>query len=59
MSLNFGLKRVKEISRLFKEYKWALHFNKNIDVIRKELITLLINTDKPLQELKRSLVSKF
>ena len=59
MSLDFGLKRRKEISKLFKEYKWALHFNKNIDVIRKELITLLINTDKPLQELKRSLVSKF
>lgn len=59
MSLDFALKRLKEIKIVFKEYKWALYFNENIDVLRKELISLLIISDKPLQEIKQNLGKRF
>tara|TARA_R110001583_G_scaffold12326_2_gene54832 strand:+ start:10533 stop:11024 length:492 start_codon:yes stop_codon:yes gene_type:complete len=59
MTLEFALKRLKEIKTLFKEYKWALYFNENIDILRKELISLLINSDKPLQEIKLSFGKRF
>jgi hypothetical protein len=59
MSLEFALKRLKEIKTLFKEYKWALYFNKNIDILRKKLISLLINSDKSLQEIKQSFGKQF
>lgn len=59
MSLEFALKRFKEIKTLFKEHKWALYFNENIDILRKELISLLINSDKPLQDIKQSFGKRF
>ena len=59
MSLNFALKRTREIKKLFKDVKWAAYFSVNVGEIRKELIALLLNSDKPFQELKRSLVAKF
>jgi hypothetical protein len=55
MTLDLALKKLKQIKTLFKEYKWALYFNENIDVLRKELIYKLINTDKDLQVLKQEL----
>ena len=59
VTLNFALKRIKEIKMLFKEYKWAMYFNENIDVLRKELINNLINSDETLQVLKQNLKRDF
>ena len=39
MTLDLALKKLKQIKTIFKEYKWALYFNKNIDVLRKDLGT--------------------
>lgn len=59
MTLDCALKRLKEIKTLFKEYKWALYFNENIDVLRKELVQNLINSDEDLRVLKQNLRLKF
>lgn len=58
MTLDLALKRLKQIKNLFKEYKWALYFNENIDVLRTELIYNLINTDKDLRVLKQDLKNR-
>lgn len=55
MTLALAQKRSKQIKMLFKDYKWALHYNDNVDVVRNKLINKLVNSDKPLQELKQSL----
>ena len=55
MTLDVALKKLKQIKTIFKEYKWALYFNENIDVLRKELIYNLINTEKDLHVLKQDL----
>jgi len=55
MTLEFALKRLKQIKLLFKDDRWALYFNENVEMVRSKLITKLINSDKPLQALKQSL----
>jgi len=55
MTLELALKKLKQIKTIFKEYKWALYFNENIDVLRKELIYNLINTEKDLHVIKQDL----
>ncbi|PKH50990.1 hypothetical protein CXF68_09965 [Tenacibaculum sp. Bg11-29] len=51
----FAHQRLKQIQILFKEYKWARYYDEGIEVLRKELITSLITTNKSLQQLKREL----
>lgn len=59
MTLELAQKRLKQINILFKDYKWAFYYNENIEIVRDKLITKLINSDKPLQELKQSLRNDF
>ncbi len=47
-------KRIKQITQLFSDDKWAKYFNKNIDILQFEIISEFINSDKTLQELKRA-----
>lgn len=54
MSLDLALKRIKEIKLLRKNYKWALYFE-DVNLVENMLITRLINSDKPLEKLKRDL----
>ncbi|CAM1335144.1 hypothetical protein [Tenacibaculum aestuariivivum] len=55
MTSEFAHQRLKQIQTLFKEYKWAMYFDQDIDVLRKQLIDNLINTTKTIQQLKREL----
>ncbi|MCT4698003.1 hypothetical protein [Tenacibaculum haliotis] len=55
MTLTLAHQRLKQIQTLFNEYKWAKYFEEDIEVLRKILITNLINTNKPIQQLKREL----
>ena len=55
MTLDFALKRLKQIKILFKEYKWAIYYNEKIEVLRSKLIYQLLNSDKSLLDLKQSL----
>lgn len=59
MTLDIAFKRSKEIKALFKDYKWALYYNETVEVVRAALIQKLVNSDKPLQELKQSLKNDF
>ena len=45
-------KRIKQITHLFKEDKWALYFEKDIHVLRKEFISTFINSNTTLQQIK-------
>ncbi len=47
-------KRQQIIRNLLKEDRWAKYFNKDIDVLRRDIINELISTNKTLIELKRS-----
>jgi len=55
MTLAMAQKRLKQIKLLFKNYKWALYYTDNVEIVRSKLVSKLINSDKPLQELKQSL----
>ncbi|UMB60502.1 hypothetical protein MHL31_15645 [Lutibacter sp. A80] len=55
MTLEFALLRLKEIKKLYKDYKWATYYNETVEVVRNKLIYKLINSDKTLQVLKQSL----
>lgn len=59
LTLDLAFKRVKEIKTLFKNYKWALYYNETVEIVRSTLIHKLINSEKPLQELKQSLKNDF
>lgn len=59
MTLEFALLRLKQIKKLYKDYKWATYYNADIDVLRNSLIYRLINSNKPLQDLKQSLKNNF
>ncbi len=47
-------KRIKQINHLFKDDKWANYFDDDIEIIRKNIISEFINSDKTLQEIKLS-----
>jgi hypothetical protein len=47
------VKKIKQISILFKETKWANYFEDDIDITRYKVITEFINTNKTLQQIKR------
>ena len=46
--------RIKKIIRLFKDDKWANHFDLEIENLRSKLISEFINTNKSLQEIKKN-----
>ncbi|MBL4904541.1 MAG: hypothetical protein JKZ00_00600 [Flavobacteriaceae bacterium] len=48
-------KRVSIIQKLLKEIKWATYFDQSIDELRILLITELINSNQPVQQLKMKL----
>lgn len=47
-------KRLKQITNLFKDDKWAKYFDLKIDDLQFQIITEFINSDKTLEEIKRS-----
>ena len=51
-TFNEAQKRIKQITHLFKEDKWAFYFEKDIDILRKEFISTFINSDTSLQHIK-------
>ena len=55
MTLALAQKRLKQIKLLFKNDRWSLYFSENIEIVRSQLITKLVNSEKPLQALKQSL----
>lgn len=55
MTSEFAHQRLKQVQNLFKEYKWAVYFEQDIEELRKLLITNLITSTKTIQQLKREL----
>ncbi|WP_036823207.1 hypothetical protein [Polaribacter sp. Hel1_85] len=53
-SFSEAQKRIKQITHLFKDDKWAKYFDDDIEIIRKNIISEFINSDKTLQEIKLS-----
>ena len=53
-SFSEAQKRIKQITHLFKDDKWASYFNEDIESLRMNIISQFINTEKSLQEIKRS-----
>ena len=53
-TLNEAQQKIKQISILFKETKWANYFEDDIDTIRFKVITEFISSKKSLPEIKRS-----
>ncbi|MCL7763268.1 hypothetical protein MPF19_07565 [Polaribacter sp. Z014] len=44
--------RIKQITQLFKDDKWANYFDEDIETIRYKIITEFINSTKTLQDIK-------
>lgn len=59
MTSGFVHQRLKQIQTLFKEYKWATYFDEDIDVLREEIISKLITSNKSLQVLKQELKREY
>lgn len=53
-SFSEAQKRVKQIKHLFEEEKWATYFDEEIDVLRAQIISEIISSNKTLQEIKRT-----
>jgi hypothetical protein len=47
--------RIKQIKHLFKDEKWAKHFDLEIESLRSRIISEFIKTNKSLQEIKKNL----
>lgn len=45
--------KIKQITNLFKDDKWAKHFDFEIENLRFKIITEFINSEKDLQEIKQ------
>ena len=54
-TLTEAQQKIKQISILFKETKWANYFEDDIDTTRYKVITEFINSNKTLQQIKREL----
>ncbi|WP_299061823.1 hypothetical protein [uncultured Polaribacter sp.] len=46
--------KIKQITHLFKDDKWAKYFDLELNDIRLKIISAFINSDKTLQEIKQS-----
>ncbi|QTE23844.1 hypothetical protein [Polaribacter cellanae] len=51
-SFSKAQQRIKQITHLFKDDKWAQYFDLEIEELRFKIITDFINSDKTLQEIK-------
>jgi len=49
-------KRLKNIRNILILTQWATHFNQDIEVLRKRIVTELITTDKNIEMIKREVV---
>ena len=47
-------RRIKQITHLFKDNKWTYYFDLEKEDLREKVITEFINSEKKLQEIKRS-----
>ncbi|MCI2230078.1 hypothetical protein MC378_12940 [Polaribacter sp. MSW13] len=47
-------KKIKHINQLLTEDKWANYYDKKIAILRKEIISSFINSNKTLIEIKRN-----
>lgn len=47
-------RRVKQITHLLNEDRWAIYFNDDIEILRSKVISDYINSNKTLQEIKLS-----
>jgi len=45
---------MKQITQLFKDDKWAKHFDLEIEELRFKIISQYINSERSLPEIKRS-----
>ncbi|CAM3760563.1 hypothetical protein [Flavobacterium saliperosum] len=50
-------KRLKNIRNLLTLTQWAKHFNQDIAILRKVIVTELIHTNKTLETIKREVLS--
>ena len=53
-TFNVAQKRVKQIHHLFKNNQWANYFDEPLETLQEKIITEFINSNKTLQEIKRS-----
>ena len=54
-TFNEAQTRIKQIAILFKETKWAKHFEEDIETTRFKIITAFISTNKTLPQIKREI----
>lgn len=54
-SFSEAQKRIKQITHLFKDDKWASYYDEEIDSLRYKVISSFIKSDKTLQEIKSKL----
>lgn len=47
-------RRVKQITHLLNQDRWAIYFNDDIEILRSKVISDYINSNKTLQEIKLS-----
>jgi hypothetical protein len=47
-------RRVKQITHLLNEDRWAIYFNDDIEILRNKVISDYINSSRTLQEIKLS-----
>ena len=47
-------RRIKQITHLLKEDRWAIYFNDDIEILRSKVISDYINSSRTLQEIKLS-----
>ncbi len=51
-SFSEAQKRVKQITHLFKDNKWANYFEEEIEILRQKVISEFTSTNKTLQQIK-------
>lgn len=59
MNIDLATKRLKEIKILFKDYKWATYYSSNIELVRRQLVYKLLESDTSILELKQHLKNDF
>ncbi len=54
-TIHVALKKKKEIQTVFKDVKWMQYFEVESNILQKQIIERIINTNKTLQEIKLEL----
>ncbi|WP_075343054.1 hypothetical protein [Tenacibaculum agarivorans] len=54
-SVTVIFKKKKEVEEVFKNTKWMQYYDEEVEVLQKEIITELINSDATLKEIKLAL----